>query len=151
MPQYQKAVAKARMTQLLTRFNAIEKATRIYFLTNGSFPTDIRDLVLDIAEDAQYARVDRITGDNINGYVYPDGEQCATFYAAWRSVDEGQNILACINKDIALRKVYSNYAKITLDSCAALTAEGEKICASLSPSKRTNHTYDNGFHQWLLN
>ena len=147
LPQYKMAVAKARTAQLFTRFNAIEKAANIYFLTNNEFPKDIRDLVLDIKEDAQYAHIDRFSGNsNIKGYVYPNGDQCGTIYASFANTYS----INCIGKDIGIVKNYEQYPTLTMYFCMAMTAEGEKICSSLSPRKHIMHTYDWGYHRWDL-
>ena len=38
LPQYNKAVEKVRMTEMLTFINAVEKATDLWLLQNGGFP-----------------------------------------------------------------------------------------------------------------
>ena len=48
LPQYQRAVLKARYTQLITFGNAIEKAARAYHLANGTYPGTFDELAIDI-------------------------------------------------------------------------------------------------------
>lgn len=47
LPQYQKAVAKARFTQLITAGKSFKDAMEVYYLANGDYPTWWRDV--DIA------------------------------------------------------------------------------------------------------
>ena len=44
LPQYEKAVEKARMTEAITAVEAIAKANQLYYMANGSYTRDIRDL-----------------------------------------------------------------------------------------------------------
>uniref|UniRef100_UPI003D10A6CA type IV pilin protein n=1 Tax=Candidatus Avelusimicrobium caledoniensis TaxID=3416220 RepID=UPI003D10A6CA len=48
LPQYKVAVAKARMTQLVTLANAVKQAEERYYLANGQYTTDWTELDLDI-------------------------------------------------------------------------------------------------------
>ncbi len=146
LPQYKIAVAKSRMTQLQIRFNAIEKAVQIYFMANNTFPNDVRDLDIDIEEQgAQYAHLSSLTGDeSAKGLVYLNGDQCGTV------LFRGKARLICSNRDLAIRNDYINYPTITARYCAAWTAQGEKICKSLSKNQTIDTTYDSGFHQYVL-
>jgi len=146
LPQYQKAVAKARTAQLYTRLNAVEKAVQVYYLANGSFPMDVRDLDLGIETgDAQFAHLDRLTGSaEAQGLVYQNGDQCGTTnYGAG-------DMIFCGNQDIHFMYRYDPYPNLIGQLCTAATPEGEKICYSLSPRKRITGTYENGLHQYAL-
>ncbi len=48
MPQYKLAVAKARMTQLVTLANSVVQAQERYYLANGTYTTDWTELDIDI-------------------------------------------------------------------------------------------------------
>ena len=73
VPQYQKAVAKSRITQLLVRFDALSKAAQIYYLANGQYPSDVRDLDLGIeSSDVTYGKT-TISNANHIGIIY-DGD-----------------------------------------------------------------------------
>ena len=48
VPQYQKAVIKARSMRLLPLLRSIDKAQQVYFLANGSYATSFRDLDIDV-------------------------------------------------------------------------------------------------------
>ena len=49
VPQYKIAVAKARMTQLLTLGDATRKAEEIYYMANGQYTANWEELDIDIA------------------------------------------------------------------------------------------------------
>ena len=51
VPQYQKAVYKARTVEALTMLNAIRQAQEIYYLANGSYTPNLTDLDIDIPTD----------------------------------------------------------------------------------------------------
>ncbi len=50
VPQYQKAVEKSIMTEAIVNLRAIAKASQLYFLENGSYPTndDLNALTIEI-------------------------------------------------------------------------------------------------------
>ena len=48
LPQYQKAVEKARGTQALTAISAVEKALQTYFIATGTFPQSFDELAVDM-------------------------------------------------------------------------------------------------------
>ncbi len=50
LPQYQKAVDKARGAEALTVLNAMEKAQTVYYLENRAFTDNISDLVIELPE-----------------------------------------------------------------------------------------------------
>jgi len=49
LPQYKIAVAKARMTQLLTLGDATRKAEEIYYMANGQYTNNWEELDIDVA------------------------------------------------------------------------------------------------------
>jgi len=49
VPQYKIAVAKARMTQLLTLGDATRKAEEIYYMANGQYTNNWEELDIDVA------------------------------------------------------------------------------------------------------
>ena len=48
LPQYQKAVLKARSREAIVNLNNLAKAQTAYFLENGKTTTDLSELSLDI-------------------------------------------------------------------------------------------------------
>lgn len=51
LPQYRKAVLKARATEGLTLLRALEKAEDVYFLANGQYTTDLELLDIKIPDN----------------------------------------------------------------------------------------------------
>jgi len=50
LPQYQRAVDKARMTQALTWAKTIREAERVYYLANGEFTQNLEDLDISLPD-----------------------------------------------------------------------------------------------------
>ena len=50
VPQYQKAVAKARATEAITNLSKIVQAQKVYYLANGKYTTDLAELDLDFPQ-----------------------------------------------------------------------------------------------------
>ena len=51
LPQYQKAVDKARVSELLTLVKHIKQEQEIYYMTNGEYATNCEELDLEISGD----------------------------------------------------------------------------------------------------
>ena len=58
VPQYQKAVTKARASEMWTIGKAYLEAQDLYFLANGEYAKDLSDLDIDIASSINYVTVD---------------------------------------------------------------------------------------------
>ena len=50
LPQYQKAVAKARGTEIITQLSAIEKAQVVYYLANNTYTDNLNDLDITVPD-----------------------------------------------------------------------------------------------------
>ena len=100
VPQYQKAVAKAELSQLVFIVKSIRRAQDVYFLNNGTYTTNLNDLDISITDGdikchafAKYAscynkRFSLLAYYNINSQV-----ECAA------KTDDETNYLATICKD----------------------------------------------------
>lgn len=51
LPQYQRAVAKARFMDILLRTRSLAKAQNIYYLANDEFSSDYADLDIDVVPE----------------------------------------------------------------------------------------------------
>ena len=51
LPQYQKSVEKARISQLYVLLSAIDKAQSVYFMANGSYAKNFVDLDVQLPFD----------------------------------------------------------------------------------------------------
>jgi len=86
LPQYKIAVAKARMTQLVTLANSVVQAQERYYLANGTYTTDWTELDIDIPHV-------QVSGNLLAGkagwrlYLNPSGGVNGSVYAY------GQNFL----------------------------------------------------------
>ncbi len=66
VPQYQKAVFKARAAEAVSMLKAIMQAQEIYYLANGTYTTDIDKLEVEVPSSSIYAGGDFPE----NSYVY---------------------------------------------------------------------------------
>ena len=69
LPQYEKAVAKARMTQLVSMLKPLKDACETYYLANGAYPQYWGDL--DVSAPAGCT----VDAEGSQGYI-----RCADFY-----------------------------------------------------------------------
>ena len=51
LPQYEKAVEKARFAQYQTVGNSVGRAAEVYYLANASWPTSLDDLAIELPSD----------------------------------------------------------------------------------------------------
>ena len=127
VPQYQKAVAKSRITQLLVRADAIYKAGQVYYLANGSYPTDLRELDLGVeTAGTTYERTTITKGDHI-GIVYGgdvDNIRCASFVSSYIPQ------VWCTDADYAIKIMYSTGKRWCRNRSGSKLA-GE-VCRSMS-------------------
>lgn len=66
VPQYQKAVDKARYTQAMTLLETLHQAQQRYYLANGSYTTHLDELDIDLPASIT------VTGDG-EQYTFPWG------------------------------------------------------------------------------
>ncbi len=114
LPQYEKAVEKSRMTEAITAVETIAKANQLYYMANGSYTRDIRDL------DISYAGQDGLYG---NGVPVKVGQDFIFVSTAWGM--PGYIALVSRRKDkndTSGEKVYS----------LAIKQNGERVCALYS-------------------
>ncbi len=143
LPQYQVAVAKSRATQMLVRMDALKKAAQVVYLATGIWPTDARELEIDIAgSGGSYETVTSpFTSYGVTGIVWSEQEKCVVYPV---SNDNSRHGVGCVNEDLRLTQE-GNDAKL----CVALTNIGEKVCRAWS-GKEAVYTYDNGLHRWEI-
>ena len=77
LPQYQKAVLKTRLMQYITYAKAIQRANEIYYMANGVYSDDIRDLDVDFTAGATEFKKGTWTTSATNVAAYwPGGINC---------------------------------------------------------------------------
>ena len=78
LPQYEKAVEKARMAEAVSAVETIARANRMYFMANGSYTKDINDLDVGYAGSGKYGHLPDQVGryfifsasaDGLSGYI----------------------------------------------------------------------------------
>ena len=70
VPQYQKAVTKARAAEVWTIGKAYLEAQDLYFLANGEYTKDLSDLAIDIASNMNYVMVGSDVQGEMGGFTY---------------------------------------------------------------------------------
>ena len=78
VPQYQKAVEKARLTDIIELVSAYKKAAEVYYLANGSYPTDPFALDIDV-----FSSCIKVAGHSVDFYC-PKARIDANFSLAGR-------------------------------------------------------------------
>ena len=66
LPQYQKAVSRAKFTQVLVYMDAFVKAQKLYFMANGFYATNYDELDIQVptTESAMWCKHDPNNGGN---------------------------------------------------------------------------------------
>ena len=132
LPQYQKAVEKARMTEGIALVSALGKAQERYFLANGSYANGFEELDIDVpGEAASYVGL-------------TDGEALQTKNFMCRSHSDvlSPSVLALCNR-LPVQTLYNLYygsdGKIV---CYWYNTLGEKYCKMFgTTSAGATHVY----------
>ena len=134
LPQYQRAVHKARLTNTLQIAFNIRKAQEIYYLANGTYTRDLYSLDIDYSNsgcsipgsDASLLSCKKTVFDNIVGSVGPDSaHQVKIYYDVFES--------GWPPKGIAELSVYFEHSsKPNQIECTGKTDEGVALCKSLN-------------------
>lgn len=78
LPQYEMAVAKTRVSQILVRMNALKTGMVSYFLANGVYPEDVTLLDVDLYSNAKrVGKTDISQVETHVGVEWKDSSQCA--------------------------------------------------------------------------
>ncbi|MGN0023895.1 MAG: type IV pilin protein [Candidatus Avelusimicrobium sp.] len=118
LPQYQKAVLKSRIIQNITRVRALHQAAAVYYMANGEYPLDVRDVDIDITAGAKsFGKTEISQGEHI-GVFYSDYSYCATTLTG----------SACASKFFY---VYQFHNQSTL-FCRGYTETAVQVCRSLA-------------------
>ncbi len=119
VPKYQMAVAKSRYVQLKMFAESVVSAQDVYYLANGKYATNYKDLDIAIPNSGYY-----------------EGGNC------WL---EGQAQIGCFissNPYLQYQIEYSNKRR----KCISIDEMGEKICAQETGSTPINGT---GYKAWV--
>lgn len=115
LPQYEKAVEKSRAAEALALVKTIGQANQVYFMSNGNYTTDLRDLDIDIpGTDAVHSVPRRVSkyfsyraslntaSNDIEGIALANRLPINTRYAIGYMPD---NTLKCFYKEDKFAKV----------------------------------------------
>ncbi len=105
LPQYQKAVMKARLTQMMVYMDALLKSAEVYYMANGNYPNDVSELDIDISGTAVELKQDiYITSTPTKAAFFPDGTECMI------AKSSTSNFIGCFNENFGLiRNHDTNY------------------------------------------
>lgn len=137
LPQYTKAVERARMTEAIMAVEAIAQANQLYYLSNGDYTGDINDL------DIEYALPDTVYGSRTPAKVGKD-----FIYAASNDASVQYAIaLVTRRKDSADLKGWKSYTltihKNGAKSCtfySEVTNYQRSLCLEWSGGNNTDFT-----------
>ena len=123
LPQYERAVDKARSSQAITLLMSMKKAIDVYYMANGEYPTSMEDL------DIELPKWERTTSSGAEiDYWYPWG------YCSFDS--RGNGNFACNIKYSFGWQIIRILPESNLLVCVVTTnEEGEKFCKSLGFKK----------------
>lgn len=132
LPQYQKAVAKSRWTQLLVAGESIRKGIEVYYLANASYPASFDEL--DIALPGAF-----------EGARWQHGNYRCSLYNGQQGT---ANSVICEYTSAAEELGYRFFlGRVDQRYCIANTEKARRFCASLGATE----AYDSGgFIQYKL-
>ena len=133
VPQYQKAVLKARITQVIPLVRAVADAQKVYFLANGSYAESVDELDID--------------------FTCPDGWTCI-MNSSWYSSDPAPKIEVSLSDTHTLGVIYFYGTSVGNESykdkfyCWAKTTDDKavNVCKSFGPHFETS----GGFARYLI-
>ena len=85
VPQYQKAVMKARVMSLVPLIQTIVNAQQVYFMANGKYAADFDDLDIELPAGAGYKSANRVSYKNFECVFYINAGQTSSVYCGAKS------------------------------------------------------------------
>lgn len=139
LPQYQKAVMKSRIVQMLVNVKALHDGAEIYYMANGSYPNDVRDVDIDVTSGAEIGNSVNFTSSPTPAAFYPDGMECIII---------GSHYVACgkFADNFYLQKTLnhagsSEYGPGKISCCGKQNTIANEVCRSLA--HKTTHDWVN--------
>lgn len=137
VPQYENAVDKTRVMNLVQMASTLRKAQEAYWLANGTYVASLYDLDVDytktcaIRTDVSILDCPNAVFDNIYGSPSTDaafdGHQVRIYYCP------GQSAAGCLaNYDLTLNVYFANSSNPNKMVCTGITARGTRICKTLN-------------------
>ncbi len=133
LPQYQKAVAKSRLVQVLPTVRAVYEAQKLYYLENGTYADNVADLSVD--------------------FTCPSGWTCVMGKNVWENNSKAYKVEAYRTNPATLGVNYY-YGPAWLDQvmdkmyCWAIVSDSRAVdvCKSMGPELLTSA----GFARYLI-
>ena len=122
LPQYNKAVEKARATEALSIIKAIANASMAYHMANGTYPQNIDELDIEIL------------GTSITNYNVHRIQTKWFEYGTNRDAGDS-NCLAIANRLPLSTFYYLNYFADNTICCYGASTKGDDFCKSFSKGK----------------
>ena len=121
IPQYQKAVLKSRLVQMVVWMDNLKKGAELYYLANNAYPTDLRDMDVDLNAKEYKNSVSISTG--VPAAFFDDTTECMVH----------QDSAACRSKDFYLLR-YHNHSSSEPKGimCLGWNPMAEAVCKSSS-------------------
>ena len=137
LPQYEKAVDKTRLMNLVQMASTIRKAQEAYWLANGTYASNLYDLDVDytkacaIRADVSILDCPNAVFDNISGSPSTDAtsnaHQVAIHYCS------GQSAADCLtNRDLTFNVYFANSSNPNAMVCSPVTDRGKRICKTFN-------------------
>ena len=131
LPQYQKAVDKARFTQLITFASSVKQSQQRYYLANGEHANNWEELDIDLAG---------ATTNDIRLFMGSFGDKSAP-YAILNSNDKGLYFYGGTNYLPGILLITSNDSDTRLCYASKNNERAQTLCKNVCPSKTL---YDDG-------
>ena len=142
LPQYQKAVMKSRITQMLVRVNALHNGAEIYYLANGFYPNDLRDVDLDITQGAEIKNSTQFTTSPTPAAFYNDGMECIIISGAYAACGK---LADNFYLQKALTHTTSENGAGKISCCGKQNTIVDEVCRSLA-HKTTRDWFNGNFN-----
>lgn len=134
LPQYQRAVDRAKLSNYVQIAEGIRKAEERYFMANGQYITVLTDLDVDFTKvcplrsgDASILECDGVQIDNVIG-AQDSGTRAVNVHFC-----PGVSAAACATNPEMTYTIYFDYASTNAGrrTCTSRTARGKALCAGM--------------------
>ena len=128
LPQYEKAVDKARMMTVINMVKAIKDAQEVYYLANGQYATDFSDLDVSFPE-GNLIKSDAVTRKYDNGpkyFMWVEDDKSQSIYGYPAGFDYKVGIEWYLDHHTE----YPEYPGEWI-SCVGRNERGHKLCQAL--------------------
>ncbi len=147
LPQYQKAVAKSRMTEALAILKTLQQAQEAYYLANGTYTGTVANLDIDIPAEQIASNFSGSDASHPQRYMYSclaDGLCMAVAYDK-KNLPTLQVALSNLSQFVY---DYGNRPNTLLCLSSNISGVAENICKSMSTSSSVQQ---NGYTYYQLN